>query len=138
LSKTFSNFLPARITPVINQVECHPYFNQKRLKDHCEARNILITAYSPLGSPARPWAVEGEPKLVEDPKINEIAKNHNKNAAQVLFRYQIQRGNIVIPKSVTKERIVSNFDIFDFVLSDKEMKEIDGLDCGRRLCPEYA
>lgn len=76
--------------------------------------------------------------LVEDPKIIEIGKNQNKSPAQILLRYQVQRGNIVIPKSVTKERITSNFDIFDFVLSDNEMKEIDGLDCGRRICPESA
>ncbi|CAG9810428.1 unnamed protein product [Chironomus riparius] len=128
----------SRITPVTNQVECHPYLNQQKLKAYCEARKILITAYSPLGSPARPWAEKGEPLLVEEPKIVEIAKNHSKNPAQILLRYQVQRGNIVIPKSVTKERIAANFEIFDFMLSDNEVKEIDGLDCGRRLCLESA
>lgn len=56
-------FFPAKILPVINQVECHPYLSQKRLKSHCEAKKILITAYSPLGSPQRPWAVPGNENL---------------------------------------------------------------------------
>jgi len=126
----------ARIMPVTNQVECHPYLNQKRLKEHCEAKKILLTAYSPLGSPARPWAVSGEPQLIEEPIIVKIAKAHKKNPAQVLLRYQVQRGNIVIPKSVTKSRIVDNIELFDFALSDDEMKAIDSMDCNRRICPE--
>jgi len=126
----------ARILPVTNQVECHPWLNQKRLTEHCKAKKILITAYSPLGSPNRPWAVPGEPHLTEEPKIIEIGKAHNKNAAQVLIRYQIQRGNAVIPKSVTKSRIISNIDVFDFALSDEEMKTLDSFDRNGRLCPE--
>lgn len=78
----------------------------------------------------------GEPQLIEDPKIVEIAKAHGKDGAHVLLRYQIQRGHIVIPKSVTKSRIVSNIQLFDFVLSDEEMKAIDGLDRNERVCPE--
>lgn len=73
---------------------------------------------------------------MEDPTIVQIAHAHGKNAAQVLLRYQIQRGVIVIPKSVTKTRIVANKYVFDFALSDEEMKTIDGLDRGARLCPE--
>lgn len=73
---------------------------------------------------------------MEEPKIVDIAHTHSKNAAQVLLRYQIQRGIIAIPKSVTRERIVANIDIFDFALSDEEMKTIDALDCDARLCPE--
>lgn len=127
-----------RIVPVCNQVECHPYLSQRRLKAHCEAKKIHITAYSPLGSPARPWAEKGELILVEDPVIVKIAAAHKKTPAQVLIRYQIQLGNVVIPKTVTKERIYSNIQVFDFTLSDAEMKEIDGLDCHRRICPETA
>lgn len=73
---------------------------------------------------------------MEEPKIVELAKAHKKNPAQILLRYQIQRGLIVIPKSVTKTRIVSNFDLFDFALTDDEVKAIDGLDRNGRLCPE--
>lgn len=82
--------------------------------------------------------VSGERQLMEDPKILGIAKAHNKNSAQILLRYQVQRGNIVIPKSVTKARIVSNIQLFDFALSNDEMKAIDSLDCNERVCPESA
>jgi diketogulonate reductase-like aldo/keto reductase len=73
---------------------------------------------------------------MEDPTVLQIAHAHGKNAAQVLLRYQIQRNIVVIPKSVTKTRIVDNIDVFDFALSDEEMKTIDALDRGARLCPE--
>lgn len=73
---------------------------------------------------------------MEEPKIVEIANAHKKNAAQVLLRYQFQRGNIVIPKSVTKARIIDNINIFDFALSDADMKTIDAFDRDGRLCPE--
>lgn len=74
--------------------------------------------------------------MTEEPKLVEIGKAHNKTSAQVLIRYQVQRGNIVLAKSVTKSRILSNIDVFDFALSDKEMKAIDAFDRNGRLCPE--
>lgn len=73
---------------------------------------------------------------MEEPKIVAIAKAHSKTPAQVLLRYQIQRGIAVIPKSVTPSRIVSNIDVFDFTLSDDEMKTIESFDRNGRLCPE--
>lgn len=73
---------------------------------------------------------------MEESKIVEIGKAHGKNSAQVLLRYQIQQGLIAIPKSVTKSRIVGNIDIFDFTLSEDEMKTLDGFDRDGRLCPE--
>jgi aldehyde reductase len=73
---------------------------------------------------------------MEEPKIVEIANAHKKNSAQVLLRYQVQRGIIVIPKSVTQSRIVTNINIFDFALSEDEMKTIDAFDRNGRLCPE--
>lgn len=73
---------------------------------------------------------------MEEPKIVGIATAHSKTPAQVLLRYQLQAGNAVIPKSVTPSRIVSNIDIFDFSLSDDEMKIIDSFDRNGRLCPE--
>lgn len=73
---------------------------------------------------------------MEEPKIVEIGKAHGKTPAQVLLRYQIQRGRIAIPKSVTKSRIVGNIDIFDFTLSENDMKTLDGFDRNGRLCPE--
>lgn len=73
---------------------------------------------------------------MEEPAIVGIAKAHSKTPAQVLLRYQLQRGNAVIPKSVTPARIISNIDVFDFSLNDDEMKIIDSFDRNGRLCPE--
>merc|ERR1712130_330760 len=121
------------VKPVTNQVECHPYLGQAKLFDFCKERGITITAYSPLGSPDRLWAQPGEPLLLEDPKIKAIAAKHSKSPAQVLIRWQVQRGIIVIPKSVTPMRIEENANIFDFKLSVDEMKEIESFDCNGRL-----
>ena len=121
------------VKPVTNQVECHPYLGQAKLLDFCKERGITITAYSPLGSPDRPWAQPGEPLLLDDPKVKAIASKHSKSPAQVLIRWQVQRGVIVIPKSVTPARIEENANIFDFQLSAEEMKEIESFDCNGRL-----
>jgi len=123
------------VKPVTNQVECHPYLGQGKLFAFCKERGITITAFSPLGSPDRPWAKPGEPLLLEDPKIQAIASKHSKSTAQVLIRWQVQRGVVVIPKSVTATRIEENANIFDFQLSSEEMKEIESFDCNGRLSP---
>lgn len=107
--------------------------NQKKLIEFCAQHDIILTAYSPLGSPDRPWAKPEDPSLLDDPKIVAIAQKYNKNAAQVLIKYQIERSVIVIPKSVTKSRIESNFDVWDFTLEQGDIEQIDSFDCNGRV-----
>ena len=125
----------AEIKPVMNQVECHQNLNQKKLREFCAKRGIAITAYSPLGSPARPWAKPGDPSVtVQAPEILAISEKYGKTPAQVVLRYLVDIGTIPIPKSSSKERIGQNISIFDFKLTPEEVATIDKLDCGARIC----
>jgi len=124
----------ARIQPVANQIEVHPYLLNKELIAQCRSKKIVVTAYSPLGSPGRPWAKAEDKCVLKEPKLLEIAKKHDKSPGQILIRYQIQIGNVVIPKSVSTERIISNFDIFNFSLSDEDIKDIESFGHVERIC----
>ncbi|CAK9807892.1 Aldo-keto reductase family 1 member B1 [Anthophora quadrimaculata] len=126
----------ATIKPVMNQIECHPNLNQKKLIDFCAKRGIAITAYSPFGSPRRSWIKPTDPKVTIDaPEIVTIAKKYGKTSAQVVLRYLIDIGTIPIPKSSSKDRIKQNIDVFDFKLTPEEITSIDKLDKGLRICP---
>ncbi len=116
----------SKIKPAMLQVELHPYLQQQRLLDFCKHNDITVTAYSPLGSPGN-YKSKGKPVLIEDIVIRKIAKDHKKSVAQVLIRWAVQRGTVVIPKSVTPDRIMENIDVFNFELSSNEMQQISGL-----------
>jgi aldehyde reductase len=115
------------IKPVTNQIEVHPHLNQQKLIDYLKTKDITVTAYSPLGS--------GDSKLMEDPKLKKIAEKYKKSTAQIVLKWAVQRGLIVIPKSVTKSRIQENFEIFDFKLTSEDIALMNTFDCNRRTCP---
>ncbi|CAG0890261.1 unnamed protein product [Darwinula stevensoni] len=113
-----------------------PMAYEQKLLEFCEKKGIVLTAYSPLGSPDRPWAKPDDPSLFEDPKIQAIAKKYGKSKAQILLCFQVQRMVAVIPKSITKSCIEENFRIFDFELDPVDMKELESfnLEARGRLC----
>lgn len=117
------------------KIESSPYLTQKKLIEFCKSKGITITAYSPLGSRDRPNAKPGDPVLLEDPKLIEVAKKYKKTVAQLVLKYQVQRNLITIPKSVNKARIIENFNIFDFEISPEDMAYIDTFECNGRTCP---
>jgi len=114
--------------PTVNQVELHPRFQQSELRAWHDEHRIATEAWSPLGQ----GALLGEEPIVE------IAERHGRTPAQVILRWHLQLGNIVIPKSATPERIRENIEIFDFELNEEEMASIEGMDTGRRFGPDPA
>lgn len=117
------------VKPVLNQVECHPYLAQNELKDYCKKKNIYVEAWSPI--------MQGG-EVLNDEHIQNIAEKHGKNPAQIVLRWHLQNDTIIIPKSVTPERIESNIDVFDFTLEDEDMATINRLDKGARKGPRPA
>ena len=113
------------VIPAINQIELHPWLPQAHMRDIDARLGIKTEAWSPLGSG----------RLIDDPVIAEVAAKHGKSPAQVMVRWSMQLGNIVLPKSVTPERIEQNIDVFDFVLDDADMAAIASLESGRRTGP---
>ncbi|CAG0915658.1 unnamed protein product [Notodromas monacha] len=124
------------IKPAMLQVESHPWLNQIKLQEFCTSKGLVLTAYSPLGSPDRPWATPEDPTLLSDPKITSIGPKYGKSTAQICIRYQVQKGRVVIPKSVSKSRLEENINVFDFELTDEDMAALDSFDKGvqGRVC----
>lgn len=122
------------IKPSVLQVEVHPYLQQHKLHAFCIQHNIVLTAYSPLGSPARPWVDEKEVGMLEDAVMVRVAERRSRKPAQVALRWLLQRGIVAIPKSSNSDRLKLNFSVFDFELTDEDMKDIEGMDKGLRYC----
>ena len=130
-----SNFNPSHLeriidatgqVPAVDQVELHPYFQQRELRRFNAEQGIRTEAWSPLA----------QARLLDDPAIQEIAASVGRSEAQVVLRWHVQLGNVVIPKSVTPARIEENFRIFDFELTEAQMQAISGLDKGERIGPD--
>jgi alcohol dehydrogenase (NADP+) len=125
----------ARIPPVVNQVEAHPFLQQRGLLDFCAEHQILLTAYSPLGSGDRAAILKkpDEPSLFQLPLIQGIAARHRATPAQVLLAWAMQRGTAVIPKSIHPERLQQNLAAQALTLTTEEMVAVGGLDRGYRF-----
>lgn len=120
----------ARIPAAVDQVEIHPFFQQKALLEYTKANNIAVTAYSPLASCDNPDRPQNMPSLLKNEIINSIAKKHGAEPAQVVLAWEIERGCAVIPKSTTEKRIEENFESLKINLTDSEISAIDSLDAG--------
>ena len=130
-----SNFAPkhlkeilndADVGPVVNQIEMSPFLQQQEISSFCRIENIHLTGYCPLA----------RGKRFNNPILCRTAEEINKTAAQVMIRWALQSGHTVIPKSVRPQRIEENADVFDFKLSEDQMKMLDGLEEGLRFCPD--
>lgn len=116
----------AKIVPMVDQIEIHPTLTQEPLRKFLAANKIAVEAWSPLG----------QGKILENPTLVEIGEKYNKTAAQVIIRWHLQSDIIVIPKSVHQERIKQNFNVFDFALSEEDIKQINQLNTNERLGPD--
>lgn len=134
-----SNFKPhhleelmsqTKIVPVVNQIELHPRFPQIETRAFCDTHDIRVESWSPIGG------TRGAGNLLDESLLAEIGQKYGKSPAQVILRWHIQLGLIVIPKSVHVERIRENIDVFDFDLSDEDMAQIATLETGVRQGPD--
>ena len=116
--------------PSVNQIELHPYFQQSELREYAEKNGITIESWSPIGG--------GKGNLLADDTLARLAEKYDKTPAQIVIRWHIQHGLVVIPKSVRSERIEENIDVFDFELTVEDMAVIDGMDSGTRSGPDPA
>nr|XP_005607016.1 aldo-keto reductase family 1 member C23 isoform X3 [Equus caballus] len=132
--------------PVCNQVECHPYLNQRKLLDFCKSKDIVLVAYCALGS-QRPkqWVDQSSPVLLEDPVLCAMAKKYERSPALIALRYQLQRGVVVLAKCINEKQMKENMQVFEFQLTSEDMKVLDGLNQNLRYAsikifadhPEY-
>eukprot|EP01102_Stenamoeba_stenopodia_P007317 TRINITY_DN2050_c0_g1_i1.p1 TRINITY_DN2050_c0_g1~~TRINITY_DN2050_c0_g1_i1.p1 ORF type:complete len:409 (+),score=75.20 TRINITY_DN2050_c0_g1_i1:233-1459(+) len=127
------------IKPLVNQIETHPYLLRNDLIQYCHNKGIAVCAYAPLGSPNNPWSKLGFPKLLDDDVVVDLAEKYGKTPAQILLRWALQRGNLgglsmgVVVKSEHADHIRSNVKVFDFRLSEDDMKELESRNRGTRF-----
>lgn len=121
--------LSSEVKPMVNQVECHPFTQQTGMLTLCKENGIQLEAWAPFA--------EGKNEVFSNPLLGDIARSHGKTVGQVILRWNIQRGVVVIPKSVRHERIIENHDIFDFSLTENEMSLIGELDSHKALIFDY-
>ncbi|MGW3590093.1 aldo/keto reductase [Streptomyces fungicidicus] len=125
------------VVPAVNQLEIHPYFQQRAVLDFDDRHGILNQAWSPIGGITfYPGFGEDRRSVLEDPAVTRVAEAHGKSPAQVLLRWGLQQGRSVIPKSTKRTRIAENIDVFDFELTAAELTALDALETGRRGGPE--
>lgn len=122
--KIWNSFVPQFDTmPSVNQVECNPLYQQKEIRKLMAEHDVRLEAWYPLG--------HGDKTLLENPVITALAEKYGKNPGQIILRFENQEGFIILPKSTHEERIKGNLDIFDFKLTDEEMKSMEALDTGK-------
>lgn len=122
--KIWNSFVPQFDTmPSVNQVECNPLYQQKEIRKLMAEHDVRLEAWYPLG--------HGDKALLENPVITDLAEKYGKNPGQIILRFENQEGFIVLPKSTHEKRIKENIDIFDFKLTDEEMKSMEALDTGK-------
>ena len=120
----WNHFVPQFDTmPAVNQVECHPFFQQKQLREVLDTCGAALEAYFPLG--------HGDEALLTHPLVTALAHKYNKTAGQIILRFEVQEGFIVLPKSTNPQHMADNIAIFDFSLTDEDMVRIRGLDTGK-------
>jgi len=127
----------ATVVPAVNQIELHPYFQQRGVQAAGAEHGILTQAWSPIGGIT--FYRDGQhTSTLQDPVIGEIAQAHGRTPAQIMLRWHLQQGRSAIPKSTKPQRIAENFDVFDFQLTGQQLAAIDDLDTGTRGGPEPA
>jgi diketogulonate reductase-like aldo/keto reductase len=131
-----ANFLPhhlepllaeCHVPPMVDQIQLHPRLPQLDTRRYCETHDIIVESYSPLMRAK---------KLLQEPVITDLAEKYGRDPAQIVLRWHVQHGLVVIPKSVTPERIRSNINIFDFEISANDMRVIDGMETGEHVVPD--
>ncbi|XP_076908680.1 NADPH-dependent aldo-keto reductase, chloroplastic-like [Bidens hawaiensis] len=124
----------ARIPPIVNQVECHPSWQQTKLREFCKSNGVHLSGYSPLGSPGTKWL---KSNVLQHPILTSVAEKVGKTPAQVALRWGLQMGHSVLPKSTNEARIKENFDVFDWSIPDDLFAEMSKIEQARLVRGEF-